>query len=42
MEGSVGRVAGPNAGDLVPYLKGSGSIPELILSCKSVVVYTLS
>ena len=28
MDGSVGRVAGTSAGDLVPYLKGLGSIPE--------------
>ena len=26
--GSVGRAAGLSAGDLVPYLKGPGSIPE--------------
>ena len=28
VDGSVGRAAGPSAGDLVSYLKGPGSIPE--------------
>ena len=28
VDGSVGRAAGPSAGNLVSYLKGLGSIPD--------------